>query len=132
MIGASALKPLRHPRRWLAAWWCAIGAVVATSLVPAMLLPQVPAGGDKLEHFGAYCLLAMAAVQLFAPRRAVMRAGVGLVALGIALELAQGWLTTTRQMDVADALANSVGVLAGVATVFTPFRDSILRRMPAA
>lgn len=132
MIGASALKPLRYPRRWLAAWWCAIGLVVVASLVPAMLLPQVPAGGDKLEHFSAYCLLALLAVQLFDSRRALMRAAVGLVLLGIALELAQGLLTSTRQMDVHDALANTVGVLGGVATVLTPFRDALLRRMPAS
>jgi VanZ family protein len=132
VIGASALKPLRHPRRWLAAWWCAIGLVVVASLVPAMLLPQVPAGGDKLEHFAAYGLLALMAVQLFAPRRALVRAAVGLVLLGMILELAQGLLTSTRQMDIHDALANSAGVLAGVASVLTPIRDALLRRMPAA
>src|SRR5512133_272139 len=123
MIGASALKPLRHPRRWLAAWWCAIGVVVVASLVPAMLLPEVPAGGDKLEHFSAYALLAIAAVQLFEARRAVWRAGPGLVLLGIGLELAQGLLTSTRQMDAQDALANTLGVLAGLWTVATPIRD---------
>jgi VanZ family protein len=89
-------------------------------------LPEVPAGGDKLEHFAGYGLLAAGAVQLYASRRALWRAGVGLVLLGIALEFAQGALTTTRQMDWHDALANSVGVLAGMATVLTPLRDVLL------
>ena len=105
------LKPLRRPRLWLALWWSGVAAVVVCSLVPAFLLPQVPEGGDKLEHFGAYALLAAAAVQLFTARQAVVRAGTGLVALGIALEIAQGLFTTTRQMDVHDALANTLAKL---------------------
>jgi VanZ family protein len=131
VAGAGALKPLRHPRRWLLAWWCAVALVVVASLLPAMLLPQVPAGGDKLEHFAAYGLLAAFAVQLFGRFSPVLRACAGLVLLGIALELAQGLLTATRQMDAHDVLANTLGVLAGLSTVLTPVRDALLRRMPA-
>jgi len=120
------LKPLRRPWLWLGLWWCAIGVVIAASLLPAFLLPEVPAGGDKLEHLGGYFVLAAAAVQLYAARRSLLRAGIGLVLLGVGLEFAQGLLTTTRQMDVWDALANSAGVLAGLATVLTPLRDVLL------
>ena len=123
----SALKPLRRPRLWLGLWWFAIALVVVASLLPAFLLPEVPAGGDKLEHFGGYFLLAAAAVQLYAAWPSLLRAGTGLGLLGIALEIAQGLLTSTRQMDVQDALANSAGVLAGIAVVLTPLRDLLLR-----
>lgn len=123
---APALKPLRRPRLWLALWWIAILVVVVCSLLPAFLLPEVPSGGDKVEHFTAYFLLAAAAVQLFAARRALVGAGVGLVALGVAMEIAQGLLTTTRQMDVHDALANSMGVAGGLLTLATPWRDVLL------
>ncbi|MFL6593399.1 MAG: VanZ family protein [Luteimonas sp.] len=122
-----ALKPLRRPRLWLGLWWFAVALVVVASLLPAFLLPEVPAGGDKLEHFGGYFLLAAAAVQLFATWRHLLRASLGLVLLGVGLEIAQGLLTTTRQMDVYDALANSAGVLAGTAIVLTPLRDALLR-----
>ena len=37
---------------------------------------------------------------------------IGFTAMGIALELAQGWLGT-RQYDLVDMLANTAGVLAG-------------------
>jgi VanZ family protein len=121
------LKPLRRPWLWLGLWWGGVIAVVLCSLVPAFLLPEVPQGGDKLEHFGAYALLAAAAVQLFTPRHALLRAGVGLVALGIGLEIAQGLFTTTRQMDVYDALANTLGVSAGLLTVLASWRDALLR-----
>lgn len=122
-----ALKPLRHPRWWLGAWVCALIATVVASLLPVFLLPVVPRGADKLEHFGGYALLAAAAVQLFAPKRALWRAAMGLVALGIALEIAQGAFTTTRQMDVVDAIANTCGVAAGMAIALTPLRDLLLR-----
>ena len=125
-MSAPMLKPLRRARLWLGLWWCGVAAVVLCSLVPAFLLPEVPAGGDKIEHFSAYALLAAAAVQLFTARHAVARAGTGLVALGIALEIAQGLFTTTRQMDVQDALANTLGVVAGLLTVLAPWRDALL------
>ena len=72
MIGASVLKPLRHARRWLLLWWLAVAAVVIVELVPALLLPVVPAGGDKVEHLLGYGVLAFSAVQLF-ERRALWR-----------------------------------------------------------
>ena len=125
---ALALKPLRRRRLWLGLWMAAIAVVVVASLLPAIDLPRVPRGADKLEHFGAYCLLAAAAVQLFATRAALLRAGLGLVALGVALEAAQFLLTSTRMMDGWDALANTLGVLAGLATVLTPLRDLLLHR----
>lgn len=124
---ADALKPLRRPRLWLGLWCGAIALVVMFSLLPAPDLPGVPPGGDKLEHFLAYGLLAAGVVQLFATRAALRRAGIGLVALGIALEIAQGLLTETRMMDAWDALANTLGVLAGLATALTPWRDALLR-----
>lgn len=126
MTSTAVVKPLRRPRLWLALWWCGVAAVVLLSLVPAFVLPEVPAGGDKLEHFSAYALLAAAAVQLFTARQAMLRAGTGLVAMGIALEIAQGLFTTTRQMDVHDALANTLGVAAGLLTLLAPWRDALL------
>lgn len=125
--GVGALKPLRWPRLWLGLWWCSIGVVVVGSLLPAMLLPLVPAGGDKAEHLLGYALLAAIAVQIFAARAALVRAAAWLVLLGVVLELAQGTLTSSRAMDAADALANSAGVALGMATALLPVRDWLLR-----
>lgn len=85
------------------------------------------AGNDKLHHFVAYAVLAAGAVQVFGKRIALLSACVGLVLLGIALEHAQASMALGRQMDAADALANTLGVLAGLATLFTPMRDWLLR-----
>ena len=126
MIGLSAVKPLRRPRLWLRVWWLAIALVIVVSLVPPLPLPGSPPGSDKLAHFLAYFALATSAVQLFAARAPLLRAGVGLVLLGIVLEVAQYLLTSTRMLDPMDALANTLGVLVGMAVARTPLRDLLL------
>lgn len=106
-------------------WIVAIAIVVVLSLAPSVPMPDVD-GSDKIGHFLAYFALAAAAVQLYARWPALLGAGIGLVLLGIGLEYAQGALTETRMQDPADALANTLGVIAGLATRLTPARDVLL------
>lgn len=127
MKRASALKPFQYPRLWLGLWLVAVAVVIVLSLVNLSGLPPVPEGGDKVEHFIAYALLSASAVQLFATRRACMVVALLLVVLGIGLEFAQGALTTTRMADPRDALANTLGVVAGLLTVFMPLRHALQR-----
>lgn len=127
MIVGRSLKPFRRPWLWSSLWCLAIAAVVVVSLVPAPDLPDLPPGSDKWEHFLAYAALAAAAVQLYRRWPALLGAGLGLVLMGIGLEYAQGALTQTRMMDRWDALANTLGVMAGLATRMTPWRDALLR-----
>ena len=121
-----SLKPFRRPQLWAGLWIAAIAAVVALSLSPPPPMPPVDSG-DKLGHFLAYGALAAGAVQLYARWAALLGAGVGLVLLGIGIEYAQGALTATRMADPADALANTLGVVAGLAMRLTPWRDALLR-----
>ncbi|MCD9097226.1 VanZ family protein [Luteimonas fraxinea] len=121
-----SFKPLRRPVLWGGLWIAAIAAVVVLSLAPSVPMPDVP-DGDKLGHFLAYFALAAAAVQLYARWPALLGAGVGLVLLGIGLEYAQGALTQTRMQDSADAFANTLGVIVGLSTRLTPFRDVLLQ-----
>lgn len=121
-----SFKPLRRPMLWGGLWIAAIAGVVVLSLAPSVPMPDVP-DGDKLCHFLAYFALAAAAVQLYARWPALLGAGIGLVLLGIGLEYAQGALTQTRMQDPADALANTLGVIVGLSTRLTPFRDVLLQ-----
>ena len=105
----------------------AVAVVVIGSLMPAQGLPKVPDGFDKLEHFGAYAVLAAGAVQLFARRLSWGFVCVILVLMGIALEYLQAQMGLGRMLDRQDALANTIGVLIGLATAFTPWRDALLR-----
>lgn len=127
MSDAPALKPLRRPRLWLSLWWLAVVVVTVACLLPARDLPPVPPGADKIEHFLAWFALAASAVQIFRPRRALWRAAIGLVALGIAIELVQGALTASRATDPWDVVADTLGVAAGFAIAWTPLRDLLLR-----
>lgn len=122
----ATLKPLRRPRLWLGLWIAAIVGLIVVCLVPLDSLPPLPANSDKVEHLLGYFLLAAAAVQLFGSRRALSLSAVGLIALGIGVEIAQGY-TAYRSSDPADALANTLGVLLGMATAVTPWRDLLLR-----
>ena len=64
---------------------------------------------------------------MFATRRALLFAAIGLVLLGVGIEIAQDALTTTREMDVWDAVANTFGVIAGMATAMLPLRNCLLK-----
>lgn len=66
-------------------------------------------------------------MQLFRPGRPLLWVGVGLVLMGVGIEFAQGALTSNRTADPMDALANTIGVLAGMATALTPLRDLLMR-----
>jgi VanZ family protein len=125
-VGRS-LKPFRRPLLWSALWCVAVALVVVLSLVPVPDLGQLPSGTDKVEHFLTYAALAAGAVQLYPRWRSLLSVGVALVLMGIGLEYAQGALTEYRMMDRADALANTLGVIAGLGTKLTPWRDLLLR-----
>jgi VanZ family protein len=51
---------------------------------------------------------------------------MGLVLLGIGIEIAQGQ-TVYRSADPYDALFNALGVALGMVTGLTPWRDLLLR-----
>lgn len=121
------LKPLRHSMWWLALWWLAIVVIVVVCLMPPPPLPPLPQNSDKIEHLLGYFALAAAAVQIYRRGGALWLVGAGLVAMGVAIEALQGALTTTRQPDAYDAVANTVGVVLGLATAFSPWRDLLLR-----
>nr|WP_255682306.1 VanZ family protein [Luteimonas sp. BDR2-5] len=117
---------MRRPWLWCGLWCAAIATVVVLSLMPPPPMPDVQ-DGDKLGHFLAYFVLAACAVQLYARWSSLLGAGIALVLLGIGLEHAQGALTDDRMQDPMDALANTLGVVAGLATRLTPWRDLLLR-----
>ena len=125
ILGRS-LKPFRRPWLWAGLWMLAIALVVIGSLLPGKDLPPLPVS-DKFEHFAAYALLSAGAVQLFARRLSWAFICLLLVLMGIGLEYLQASMKLGRMLDRNDALANTLGVLIGLATAFTPLRDFLLR-----
>lgn len=125
-IGRS-LKPFRRPLLWSGLWCVAVAAVVVFSLLPGSSLETLPTMNDKLEHFFSYAFLSAGAVQLYPRWRSLLSVGIALVMMGIGLEYAQGAFTSGRMVDRMDALANTLGLIAGFATKLTPWRDLLLR-----
>jgi VanZ family protein len=96
---------------WLGAGWVGVAMVVYFSLVPDP--PQIDmAEGDKVQHLAAYAGLMLWFAQVMAGRTQRAILVWLLVALGVALELAQG-LTGYRSMSLADMAANTAGVILG-------------------
>ena len=92
--------------------------------LPALGLPGPP-GSDKVGHFLAYFTLTAWAVWTFRARRTHLLAALALVGLGVAMEFAQARLTQVRLGDVRDALANTLGVAAGLSLTFTPMARAL-------
>jgi VanZ family protein len=104
---------LRHPWFWLGLGWALIIAAVIVSLVPGQQLPQTGVS-DKVEHAAAYMLLTLWFTGVY-PRSSYLRIGLGMFLLGVAIEIAQGAMPFGRQADLRDVVANTIGILAGLA-----------------
>jgi VanZ family protein len=90
-----------------------LGAAFVTvmSLLPARDLPKV-AVSDKLEHAGAYFVLAVLGGLGLRERRGLLFLFIVLCAMGGAIELLQSF-SPGRTPDVFDALANATGAAVG-------------------
>jgi len=104
---------LRFPRLWLSLGWIAVAAATLACLVPTEQLPQPPDISDKTEHFLAYLVLSVWFAGIYRRSRYWIIA-IGLIAMGILIELAQEAMGLGRQGDMLDVIANCSGVLTGL------------------
>lgn len=120
---------LAFHRWWLALGWALVFLIVYLSLTPEPVQLNVEQG-DKFGHVFAYAaLMAWFASVYEAPARRLQFA-LGFVALGVGLEFAQRW-TGYRSFEVADMVADAVGVVAGW-VVAPPRMPNILRWLERA
>lgn len=103
---------------WLGFGWLWIVLVCYLSLMPHPPQPVSFYGVDKLEHLLAYAGLMLWFCQVYVTRAARIGTMVGLVALGVCIEILQG-LGGYRYFEYADMLANTVGVLIGWGSAHT-------------
>lgn len=116
---------LRDIKNWLepSSFWIALlGTIGVVALSLIKIGAYVPTHDvdhlDKVMHFGAYFVLTV--FWLFALKngsKQVVRSvlvAVGLILLGIILEVIQGVFTIYRTFDWWDALANSLGVVVAI------------------
>jgi VanZ family protein len=105
--------PLKFPRLWLALGWAAVVFAVVVCLLPMSKLPPANVS-DKAEHFTAYLLLSLWFAGIY-PRARYGIIAVGLCVLGVLIEFAQSAMQLGRQGDPMDVVANSTGIIAGLA-----------------
>ena len=110
-------------------WLAAIIIVVVGSLLPASSTPMRALAelhiSDKLEHVGAYAVLAFLPA-IHERRRFIIAAAIGTVLLGIGLEFGQlftGW----RDFEVSDMGADAVGVCIGIAAGISVRSSRVMR-----
>lgn len=106
------MQALRYRSWWIAGGVAMTVVVIALSLLPAADLPSVPLW-DKFEHAFAYFALAAWFGGIVRPDR-YLRLALVLVALGIAIEIAQGVMGLGRSADPRDVLANATGIALGL------------------
>lgn len=95
----------------IAGGWAYAFGIIVLSLTTSPPDPGI-AYGDKLGHLLAYGGLMFWFCFLYRSSYTRLAYGTGWIALGVALEFAQG-ATGTRSFELADMAANSLGVLLG-------------------
>ncbi len=110
------MLPLARPGLWIAGALLLALAIVVGSLLPGPVVPSV-SSWDKLDHTGAYLVLALWLAGMVDRRRYLWAAG-GAFLLGVAVEIAQALLTDTRHGDVLDLVANATGVVLALAVAY--------------
>lgn len=111
----------------IAAFLVACGVIAWLTLAPTTALPEVSLS-DKIEHAIAYFGLTLIGAYAF-PRRLTWLA-TGLLLVGVGIEILQTVMALGRQGDPVDALANTVGITAGLLTTLA-IREWIRVRSPA-
>jgi VanZ family protein len=96
--------------------WAIAAAIIGLSLMPAP--PRIDIDeGDKLGHLAAYGALMFWFCLLYARNGTRLAYAALWIAMGIALEFAQGE-TGYRNFEVFDMAVNAIGVLIGWALSF--------------
>jgi hypothetical protein len=103
---------IRPPLRLMQAAFVAACLVAFTVAIWPNPLKIEAGGGDKYLHFATFYILELLAL-LTARRKRILPA-VGLVAMGIAIELVQGLPMIGRDRDVWDVVADTLGVGAAI------------------
>jgi hypothetical protein len=108
---------LKLPKLWFGLAIIGLLALGVVSLIPA---PDL-GGNDKIGHFISYAMLSAWFSLLVEQRKSLWSILFGLIVYGLLLEFLQG-LISYRSGDLADAVANSLGVITGLVFYFSPLR----------
>ncbi len=99
------------------------GLVITTlvCLMPSTSVPPAFQFWDKMQHAFGFAMLGLTGAFTFPDK--LKGLCIGLILYGIATEVMQSTLTTTRSGDIMDCLADSVGIFVGLAVYAALFRS---------
>jgi VanZ family protein len=105
---------LHYRNVWLTLGWAWLFIIIILSLITIPSAVNVPIPYvDKIEHTVSYFVLMFLFGQCYTKLNTRTIYAVIFISIGIILEFLQG-LTTTRQFEYADMIANSSGVVLGL------------------
>ena len=120
-------QTLQYRPLWLALGWLLVAGVWYVCLTPNP--PRIDLGirfFDKLSHFTAYAAMMGWFMQLYPALRTRLLYAVGFIAMGIGIEFLQG-MGTARLFEVADMLANGLGVVTMLLLMKTRFGNLLVK-----
>lgn len=119
------MKGLKFLKFWLLIGWIQIGLVILLSLLPSPAGLPGFMGADKLMHFSVYLFVMFWFGLCYFPGRAYNLMGLGLVLMGVVLELIQS-KTSYRSMSCFDMAANALGVSLGWVLARTRVSEALI------
>lgn len=117
------MHPFRHHRLWIATAWFGVILCIVLSLAPTATIGGSLPGNDKWHHALAYFVLMLWHGWMLAQPRALKRAAMFLMLLGMILEIAQSALPWRSGNDPLDLAANLSGILVAWIVLLTPAHD---------
>lgn len=107
-------KPISKPRLSKRTYHLYVILIITISLVPSSSKSGIQIEHlDKIGHFGAYALLGFLSCMIYKKHHLIIALTLFGIGLGILLELLQSYIPS-RTTSMADAIANTAGVISGI------------------
>jgi len=123
-MSPSIKPPLKYKLLWLSIGYLMVVFVVYSSLSTSEVVLEISVS-DKLLHVLGYFGLMGWFIQIYRSRRAGFLLAALFISTGVALEFLQG-LGGVRYFELADMLANTLGVLLAWVLSYTPLAGILL------
>jgi VanZ family protein len=117
---ASNLPQVRFRTAWLCLGWVFVALALLACLAPVSApgLSGLFVINDKVAHAAGYAALSLWFAGLY-PRSRYVWIALALFAMGVIVELLQGWMSAGRNRDALDVIANTTGIVVGLSLSLT-------------